>query len=117
MKYSMRMSPDRIILGEIRSAETESFLLAMNTGHNGLISTIHANSAKDAIERFALLFKIYSSKDLSYELVLKLICNNIDYVIFLKNKSVKEVISVYGSEDNQIFYENLHNLTEDKLSL
>jgi len=107
MSYALRMSPDRIVIGEIRAKEVESYLLAMNTGHNGLLSTVHANSAKDAIERIALLFKIYSNQDLSYELVLKLVCNNIDTVIFLENKIVKEVINLFGSEKEQIFYESL----------
>lgn len=104
MNYALRMSPDRIVLGEIRSKEVESFLLAMNTGHNGLISTIHSNNAKEAIDRFALLFKIYSAKELSYELILKLICNNIDYIVFLEDKKVSEVIQVLGSENDQVFY-------------
>lgn len=108
MKYALRMSPDRIILGEMRAKEVESFLLAMNTGHNGLISTIHANSAKDAIERFALLFKIYSAKDLSYELILNLICSNIDYVVFIDNKKVDQIIKIHGSENEQIFYEAIN---------
>lgn len=107
MSYSMRMSPKRIVLGEIRSSEVESYLLAMNTGHNGLLSTVHANTAKDALERLALLFKIYSRQDLSYELVLKLVCNNINNVIFLDNKEIKEVINVFGSEKEQIFYESI----------
>jgi type IV secretion system protein VirB11 len=105
MGYCMRLSPDRIILGEMRSKEVEPYLLAMNTGHKGALSTIHANSAKDALHRMALLFKVYSNKDLSYELVLKLISTNIDYVIYLENKEVKEVIQVYGSEAESIFFE------------
>lgn len=107
LKDTLRMSPKRIIIGEIRSNEVETYLLAMNTGHRGLMGTIHANSAKEGLERLALLFKIYSSKDLSYELVLKLVCSNIDYVIFLDNKSVTEVIQVFGSDNNQIYYETI----------
>lgn len=107
MGHALRMSPDRIILGEIRSGEVESFLLAMNTGHSGLISTIHANNAVDTLNRIALLFKVYSSKDLSYELVLKLACTNIDAVIFLENKKVVEIIQVFGSEQSNIFFERI----------
>ncbi len=107
LSYSLRMSPDRIILGEIRSKEAESSLLAMNTGHKGFVSTIHANSAKDALHRLSLLFKMYSTKDLSFELVLKLITTNIDYVIFIEDKQVKEIIEVFGSDQENIFYETL----------
>lgn len=107
LSYALRMSPDRIILGEIRSKEAESSLLSMNTGHNGFVSTIHANSAKDAIDRLSLLFKIYSNKDLSFELVLKLIATNIDYVIFIQDKKVHEIIEVYGSNEENLFYESI----------
>jgi type IV secretory pathway ATPase VirB11/archaellum biosynthesis ATPase len=107
LSYVLRMSPDRIILGEIRSKEVESIILALNTGHNGLLSTVHANSAKDALSRLALLFKIYSNKDLSYELILKLICSNIDYVIYIENKKVKEVIEVFGSEKDNIYFDQV----------
>ena len=105
MKYALRMSPERIILGEIRSEEIEPALLSMNTGHNGFLATIHANSAVDALKRMALLFKIYSKKDLSYELVLNLVCSNIDYVIFLENKKIVDCIEVYGSQLDQILFD------------
>lgn len=109
MGHALRMSPDRIVLGEIRSAEVESFLLAMNTGHKGLISTIHSNSAVDTLNRIALLFKVYSSKDLSFDLVLKLACTNIDAVVFLEHKKVVEIIQVFGSEQSNIFFEQIFN--------
>jgi Flp pilus assembly CpaF family ATPase len=107
LSYVMRMSPDRIILGEIRSKEVESIILALNTGHNGLLSTVHANSAKDALSRLALLFKIYSNKDLTYELILKLICNNIDYVVYIENKNIKEIIEVFGCEKESVYFDTL----------
>lgn len=107
LKYTLRMSPERIVLGELRGKEIETALLALNTGHNGFISTIHANSALDAINRMALLFKIYSNKDLSYQLVLKLVTSNIDYIIYLKDKQVFEIIKVFGSENDQIFHETI----------
>lgn len=107
VSYALRMSPDRLILGEIRSKEVEPFLLAMNTGHKGLISTIHANSAMETLNRIALLFKIYGARDLSFELVLKLVCTNIDAVIFLEDKKVAEIIQVFGSEQSNIFFENI----------
>ena len=109
LSYSLRMSPDRIILGEMRSKEVEPFLLAMNTGHKGLISTVHANNAVDSLHRIALLFKVYSAQDLSYELVLKLACNNIDCVIFMENKEVREIIQVFGSEQSNIFFEKVYS--------
>ncbi len=55
LQAALRMRPDRIILGEIRGAEAFSYLRAVNTGHPGSLSTIHANSPRGAIEQIALL--------------------------------------------------------------
>jgi type IV secretory pathway ATPase VirB11/archaellum biosynthesis ATPase len=106
LTYALRMSPDRIILGELRSKEVTTFIQAMNTGHRGMLSTIHANTASDALSRVAILFSMYSGTTLSYELVLKLVCQNIDHVIYIEDKKIKEVIDVYGSEGSQVFYES-----------
>lgn len=107
--YALRMSPDRLILGEMRSDEVVPFLLAMNTGHNGLISTIHANSSMDAISRLALLFSMYSgNNEISFELITKLICKNIDYIIYLKDKAVTEICKVVGSEKDVPFFEKIY---------
>jgi len=51
VKNALRMRPDRIIIGEVRSAESVDMLQAMNTGHEGSMTTIHANSARDSISR------------------------------------------------------------------
>lgn len=107
MANAMRMSPDRIILGEIRSEEVCPTLLALNTGHNGFISTIHANSALDAIQRFCLLFKLYSNKEIDYSLILELLCKNIDYVVYMNSKNVTEIIKIIGSENGHIFHEKI----------
>ena len=103
--YALRMRPDRIIIGEMRSEEVVPFVLAMNTGHKGLMSTVHANSAADALHRLALLFTLYGqNENLSYELMMKLICQNIDYVVFLKERGVEQVIQVLGAEGNQPYF-------------
>src|SRR5204862_187566 len=51
VRNSLRMRPDRIIVGEVRGAEALDMLQAMNTGHEGSLSTVHANSARDALSR------------------------------------------------------------------
>ncbi len=106
--YSLRMSPDRLIVGEMRSSEVVPFILAMNTGHKGLMSTIHANSAVDALHRVAMLFTLYSeTRDIPYGLVLKLLCKNIDYVIHVEEKKIKEIIRVIGSDADTPFFEDV----------
>ncbi len=104
LSYCLRMSPDRLILGELRSHEIVPFILAINTGHKGLLTTIHANSAKDAITRLALLFELYSDSHIKYETVLQLICENIDHIVYLENKKVVEVIDVLRSQGDQFYF-------------
>lgn len=107
LTYTLRMSPDRIFLGELRSDEITTFVQALNTGHKGVISTIHANTAKDAIHRAAILFQLYSGLNMTYELALKLISSNIDYVVFLDNKRVTQIIEVYSSEGANLFFDEV----------
>ena len=107
--YSLRMSPDRLIVGEMRSTEVVPFLLAMNTGHKGLMSTIHASSAVDALSRISLLFSLFSEgSDISFSLVTKLVCKNIDYVIHMEHKKIVEICRVIGSEGETPFYERVY---------
>jgi Flp pilus assembly CpaF family ATPase len=97
--YVLRMRPERLVVGELRSKEIVPFILLMNTGHKGLMSTLHANDAKEALHRLVTLFLLYNDKmDMPYELALKLITTNIDYVIHLENKKIKEIIRVIGSD-------------------
>jgi type IV secretion system protein VirB11 len=55
LEASLRMRPDRLLLGELRGAETFAFLQAINTGHPGSLTTVHANSARSAYERLVLM--------------------------------------------------------------
>ncbi len=104
--YALRMSPDRLLVGEMRSTEVVPFMLAMNTGHKGLMSTIHANSCGDALSRIALLFSLYSeNKEIDFSLITKLACKNIDYVIHMENKKIREIARVLGSEGETPFFE------------
>jgi len=102
----LRMRPDRLLLGEIRGHEIVPLLLSLNTGHSGLLSTIHANSSLDTLHRLCLLFQVYA-KDMSlaYSEVLKLVCQGVDIIVYLKNKEVVEILEVKGSEGMTPFYQ------------
>jgi len=78
---AMRQRPDRIIIGEIRSAEAAAaFLEALNTGHQGTISTTHANSAEAAYVRLALLNSM-AMPQISFPTLTKMVEDNIDWVV------------------------------------
>lgn len=103
-----------MILGEMRSHEVVPFMMAMNTGHKGLMGTLHASSAADALNRVALLFSLYGGEaNLDYDKVMELICRNLEYVIFMENKKVKEIIHVLGSEKGVPFFEVLEKTFEE----
>jgi Flp pilus assembly CpaF family ATPase len=106
LTYSLRLSPDRIVLGEIRSKEVVSYLLAMNTGHRGVLTTIHSNSALEGLHRLQMLFGLYG-KGMEIGQTMNLICQNIDCIIFIENKQIKEIIKPLGQENGFPFYETL----------
>ena len=80
LQASLRLRPDRIILGELRGSEAVTFLDAINTGHSGSFTTIHAQSARSAMDRLALLVLATGSR-LSMENVQAYLSNTIDVII------------------------------------
>ncbi len=80
VKNSLRMRPDRIVVGEVRGGEVLDMLQAMNTGHDGSLSTIHANSPRDALARLETLVAM-SGLTIPHEAVRKQISSAIDIVV------------------------------------
>jgi type IV secretion system protein VirB11 len=108
LTYSLRLTPDRLVVGEMRSLEVIPFVLALNTGIKGLMSTIHSSSAVEAIHRLALLFSLYHSKDgINLDSLIELICKNLEYVIYVENKKIKNIIRILGSERGTPYFECL----------
>jgi len=104
IKSSLRMRPDRIIVGEVRGGETLYMLQAMNTGHIGSISTGHANSCKDAFSRLETM--VLMECDMPLISIRKQICNALDIVICLGRingkRTVLEISEVLGFEGNEV---------------
>lgn len=104
VKNCLRMRPDRIILGEIRGSEAIDMLQAMNTGHEGSLATIHANSTRDAIARLETMVGMGLS-NLSDKNIREMIARAIDVIIQLDRLSdgsrrllaVTEVVGMEGS--------------------
>ena len=82
VRNSLRMRPDRIIVGEVRGAETLDMLQAMNTGHDGSLATVHANSTEDAIVRLGTLASM-SDLDIPYDALRDQINSGVDVLVQL----------------------------------
>jgi pilus assembly protein CpaF len=99
LKATLRHRPDRIILGEIRGGEAFDLLQLLNTGHSGTISTVHANSAQQALARFANCV-LESGVDLPYAAINNNIGDSLDLVVQLERRAgvrrVSEVLAVRG---------------------
>lgn len=91
---ALRMRPDRVILGEIRGKEAVTFLRAVNTGHPGSITTIHADSPARAIDQLALLV-LQTGTRMAWDDVVRYVRNSLDVIVQLKRKNgVREVEAV-----------------------
>lgn len=83
IKTSLRMRPDRIIVGEVRADESLDMLQSMQTGHEGSLTTIHANSGKDLLSRLETMV-LRVSDDIPLEAIKRLINSSIEIIIQLK---------------------------------
>ncbi|WP_334186018.1 P-type DNA transfer ATPase VirB11 [Novosphingobium sp.] len=88
---SLRMRPDRIILGEMRGREALTFLRAVNTGHPGSISTIHADSPERAIDQLALLV-LQAGATMGWEDVRRYILRSVDIIVQLERRNGRRCI-------------------------
>jgi pilus assembly protein CpaF len=112
LRATLRHRPDRIIVGEVRGGEAFDLLQALNTGHSGTLSTIHANSAEQALARFSSCV-VQSGIELPYQAVRYQIADAIDLVLHLGrvegSRVVKELIRVgrYDVERDRYDHERL----------
>ncbi|PHN55256.1 ATPase [Pseudomonas sp. ICMP 8385] len=104
IRNALRMRPDRIILGEIRGVEVLDVMTAMNTGHDGSMSTVHANNAQDALLRLETLVGL-TGRAIAEKTLRQMICAALDVVIQLTRlpdgrRCVSEVVEVVGVRDD-----------------
>jgi len=92
LKAALRHRPDRLILGEIRGGEAFDLLQLLNTGHAGTLSTIHANSAKQALARFANCV-LQSGVELPYRSVKTNIGDSVDVVLYVERRPGRRYVS------------------------
>ena len=121
IRNSLRMRPDRIIVGEVRSDETVDMLQAMSTGHDGSLSTAHANSAKDMISRLETMV-LRSGEKIPIEAVRRMINSSIEILIHLdrvdsKRRRVIEVAEMIKDNSGDLIIKSLYkyNYKTDKI--
>ncbi|SEK84815.1 pilus assembly protein CpaF [Pseudobutyrivibrio ruminis] len=115
LKSSLRMRPDRIIVGECRGAEALEMLQAFNTGHDGSCSTGHSNSCKDMLSRLETM--VLMGAEIPLPAIRQQIASGIDIIVQLgrlrdKSRKLLEITEVLGLEDNEIQLNPLYRFKE-----
>ncbi|HLN61308.1 MAG TPA: CpaF family protein [Symbiobacteriaceae bacterium] len=106
VRASLRMRPDRVVVGECRSGETLDMLQAMNTGHDGSLTTIHANSAQDALSRIETMV-LMSGVELPTPAIRQQIAAAVDFILHLERlpggaRKLLQVLEVTGMERGEV---------------
>jgi pilus assembly protein CpaF len=115
VRNALRMRPTRIVVGEVRGPEALDMLLAMNTGHEGSLTTIHGNSPRDALDRLATL-AMMAEERLSGEALTKMVARTIDLVLQLRfeprtgRRRLVHIFEVTGIEADTLTGQDLWGL-------
>ncbi len=120
IKSSLRMRPERIVVGEVRGGEALDMLQAMNTGHDGSLSTGHANSTEDMLSRLETMV-LQGATGLPLEAIRQQIASAVDIIIHLsrlrdKSRKTMEITEVVGYENGKIVLNPLYVFEEDEKS-
>lgn len=120
IKSSLRMRPERIVVGEVRGGEALDMLQAMNTGHDGSLSTGHANSTKDMLSRLETMV-LTGAAGLPLEAIRQQIASALDIIIHLSrlrdhSRKTMEIMEVVGYEKGEIVLNPLYVFEEDESS-
>ena len=120
IKSSLRMRPERIVVGEVRGGEALDMLQAMNTGHDGSLSTGHANSTKDMLSRLETMV-LQGADGLPLEAIRQQIASALDIIVHLsrlrdKSRKTMEICEVTGYENGEIQINPIYQFIEDENS-
>lgn len=115
IKSALRMRPTRIIVGEVRSAEAIDMLQALNTGHDGSLSTGHANSPKDMLSRLETM--VLMGMELPLPAIRRQIASGVDLIVHLgrlrdKSRKVLEVTEILDYQDGEILLQPIYSFEE-----
>jgi pilus assembly protein CpaF len=117
VRNSLRMRPDRIVVGEVRGAEALDMLQAMNTGHDGSLSTVHANSSRDALSRVETMV-LMAGYDLPLRAIRQQVASAVDLMIHLErqhdgSRKVMAITEVQGMESDVITLQDLYRFESE----
>lgn len=117
IKTSLRMRPDRIVVGEVRGGEAFDMMQCLNTGHDGSMSTGHANSARDMLSRLENM--ILMGMEIPLAAIRQQIASGIDLIVHLgrlrdKTRKVLEIAEVCGLENGEIILSTIYRFEEEK---
>ncbi len=120
VRNSLRMRPDRIIVGEVRGAEALDMLQAMNTGHDGSLTTVHANSPRDALSRIETMV-LMAGLDLPMRAIRQQIASALDLVVHLErlddgSRRVTHVTEVQRMESDVITLQDIFEFEFDSIA-
>ena len=112
LKQTLRMRPDRIVLGECRGSEVLELLQLLNTGHEGAMATIHASSARDGVRRLELLCLLAQGAEIPLRTLRELVASGLNYVVQVKregiDRKIHEILRIAGREGETLLFENCH---------
>ena len=116
IKTSLRMRPDRIIVGEVRGGEAFDMMQCLNTGHDGSMSTGHANSSGDMLIRLENM--ILMGMEIPLEAIRQQIASGIDIIVHLgrlrdRTRKVLEIVEILGYEEGEIRFRTLYRFEEE----
>src|SRR3954453_12040119 len=111
VRNALRMRPDRIIVGEVRGAETLDMLQAMNTGHDGSLTTVHANSARDALHRLEMLV-LMAGVELPVKAIREQIAGGFDLLVHISrlvdgSRKIVQITEIAGMEGDVITLQDI----------
>ncbi|MCM1121127.1 MAG: CpaF family protein [Eubacterium sp.] len=115
IKTSLRMRPDRIVVGEVRGGEAFDMMQCLNTGHDGSMSTGHANSSRDMLSRLENM--ILMGMEIPLMAIRQQIASGIDIIVHLgrlrdSSRKVLEIVEVLGFEEERILLKPLYRFVE-----
>jgi pilus assembly protein CpaF len=120
VKNALRMRPERVIIGECRGAETLDMLQAMNTGHEGSMTTLHANTPRDAVARIETMITM-SGFELPLKAMRQQLASAVDLIVQTNRlqggpRKITHITEVVGMEQDTIVMQDIYHYTQEGIN-